>query len=300
MCPKEIEEIFKRYEHVTKGSHFVWKEYLSGWSKDDKKILTSIKGGAFRFERLKNVCTKRYLYKMEKLTDIELLQIRHFYRDSPIGVKKVNDNFLALWQFACSLSDGFDSPEFSELVDKMRIQTGEDIQSNFERGYRPEIKDDLMNCKESFVGDADLLLDFGLYLFSQFLRTKKQKDRMVNSYMSALREGHPDIGINPSKVWNPLITIMANMAAYTLTCKENLHIEFIKSSNYELITSDQPVINIAKNVDRDYFKFYYPLSPSLGIVFPSDEYEVVEDDKELIGRMNALIKDSSDMFIFKY
>ena len=133
MYPKEIEELFKRYEHITKGSHFVKKEYLAGWSKDGKQVLTSIKGSAFSPNSLQDVCTKRYMYKMEKLTEIELLQLRYMYKDSPRIVQKVNDNFLTYWQLACSITDELRTPELAELANKMKIQVGENLQTNFER-----------------------------------------------------------------------------------------------------------------------------------------------------------------------
>ena len=295
-----IDKLVTKYQTITKGSHFVKREYLSGWSPDGEKIYTSIDKKQYRFCGLKNVCVETYMYKLETLTEFELKQIRYFYKDSPKAVKEANDNFLLGWQVFCLVSDKIDSPEIKELVRKMRIQAGENIQTNFESGFIKEVRDDLLNCSEDFLSNDDYLLSFSFFLFSQFLRTQKQRDRMVTSFENDKKTQLPKNIFDPVRVWNPLITVMTNMAAFQMLCKENLHIKFIKSNKRLIKTGDQPILNIADNVDKDYVRFYYPINSSLAIVFPVNKSEISIDDENVIDAFNLLIEKESNRFVFKY
>ena len=91
---------------------------------------------------------------------------------------------------------------------------------------------------------------------------------------------------------------MTNMASYTMLLKPNLHIEFIKSSNNLLITGDQPIVNIIDD-DSDE-KFYFPISPSVGLIFPCSENKVINDNQILIDKMNDTISKSSIRYVVKY
>ncbi len=295
-----LNDLLAKYQTVTKASHYVKREYLSNWSPDGKKIYTSMNNGEYHFCGLKSVCTETYMYQLETLSDFEMMQIRRFYRGSPEAVKQANENFILGWQIACLVSENIDSPELKELAKKMKIQVGEDIQTNFESGFIDEVKSDLLNCSEDFLSNDDYLLSFSFFLFSQFLRTQKQRNKIISSFESDTQVPLPKEIFDPKRIWNPLITVMTNMAAFRMLCQTNLHIKFIKSNSRLIKTCDQPILNIADDIDKDYVKFYYPINPSVAIIFPADSYEIVEDDDFLIDKYNKLIEKESNRFVFKY
>ena len=99
-------------------------------------------------------------------------------------------------------------------------------------------------------------------------------------------------------MWKVLIFVMTNMASYTMLLKPNLHIEFIKSTDKLLITGDQPIVNIIG--DDSVERFYFPLSPTVGLIFPSTKNKLIIDDYELINKMNNEILKSSTRYVVKY
>lgn len=113
-----------------------------------------------------------------------------------------------------------------------------------------------------------------------------------------MMKGKKRFPLNPNRMWKILIIIMTNMASYTMLLKNNLHIEFIKSTKNLLITGDQPIVNIIDDEHKE--KFYFPISPSVGLVFPCLENQVITDNQMLIDKMNDRIKESSIRYIVKY
>lgn len=296
---EEIEKIFSKYSHPTKASHFVKREYLKQWSNDGEHVLRSINGGPFVLVASKEICTERYMYEIEKLGKNEIIFLKYMYHNAPDVVKKLNDSYLEDWQIACNITEIFNGSEFEEFVRKMKIQAGEDMQTSYESAYTAIIRNSLLNCDESFLHNEDEKLNFAIFLFSQFLRTQKQKNNLIQTYKKAQEEKPNDFQMDPESLWKVLITIMTNMASYTLLCKENTHIQFIVSDDGKLMTGDQPVINIAANKETDYVKFYYPINPNIGIIYPVDKYCILKNDQEIIERMNNEIVNNSLRFIFK-
>ncbi len=146
--------------------------------------------------------------------------------------------------------------------------------------------------------DDDEKLNFCLFLFSQYLRTQKKKQAIMKNYAEADEERKRRFPLNPTRMWKLLIFIMTNMASYTMLLKPDLHIEFIKSSNNLLITGDQPIVNIID--DDSVEKFYFPIFPTIGLIFPCSENKIITDNQLLMDKVNALIKKASVRYVVKY
>lgn len=293
-----IKKIFNKYNKVTKKSHFVKQEYLKNWSRDNNSVLTSLNGSPYKLESTTNICHERYMYKMEMLTDNEVMQLKYFYAKSPEIVRKINDDFINDWQLCCKLMKLIENDKNKEMLKKMLIQTGEDLQTNLESAYTDKIKKCILSCDESFLLDDDEKLNFCLFLFSQYLRTQKKKQAIMKNYEEADEERKIRFPLDPTRMWKLLIIIMTNMASYTMLLKLNVHIEFIKSTNNLLITGDQPIVNIIGDDSEE--KFYFPISPSVGLIFPCSENKVITDNQSLIDEVNDLIKKSSVRYVIKY
>ena len=299
LIKKAIDEISKKYEHVTKRSHFVKQEYLMKWSGNNKNILVSINSCDFKKDTPRNICNEKYMYKLEEFTKEEMAFLKHIYSLTPEPVKTVNDSFLNEWQLCCSLAKQAENSKNSELFKKMLVQTGENLQSSYESAYSKTIQDDLRNCKEDFLNDYNEKLNFAIFLFSQYLRTQKMKKRIIKNYESFSEEIKQSFKAKPDKLWKAMITILTNAASYTMLIKENVHIKFIKNSSKSFLTSDQPIINIGK-VNNNEDQFYFPISPEIAIIFPSEKNEVIIDDKDIIDKYNQVMKLESERFVIKY
>lgn len=118
------------------------------------------------------------------------------------------------------------------------------------------------------------------------------------NYNEADEERKKRFPLNPVRMWKVLIFIMTNMASYTMLLKPNLHIEFIKSTEKLLITGDQPIVNIIG--DDSVERFYFPILPTVGLIFPSTKNKVIIDDYKLINKMNNEILKSSVRYVVKY
>lgn len=302
---KETEEYIKeklcQFEHVTKKSHFVKQEYMKNWSQDKSKVLASIDGGPYHLISTENICHKRYMYKLEPLTNTELLQIKNFYSESPQIVKNINDRFLDKWQYLCTLikyseEETLNTNFDQNLFEKVLIQTGEDLESILESSYTDKIKKCLLSCDESFLFDDNEKLNFCIFLISQYLRTQKSKRKIIENFKNKCDE---DFNLNPERLWKVLIFVVTHMAAFNFLSTENIHIKFLKSSNHALITGDQPIVNIG-NTDSGVDKFYFPVTPCVGLIFPSDKNETIENDIALINEMNERIKKSCVRYTIKY
>lgn len=255
-------------------------------------------GSPYKSESTASICYERYMYKMELLSDNEVMQLKYFYANSPDIVKKINNEFIDDWQLCCKLMKALENEKNKEFLKKMLIQTGEDLQTNLESAYTKKIKNCILNCDESFLFDDDEKLNFCLFLFSQYLRTQKKKQAIMFNYNEADEERKKRFPLNPVRMWKVLIFIMTNMASYTMLLKPNLHIEFIKSTEKLLITGDQPIVTIIG--DDSVERFYFPISPTVGLIFPSTKNKVIIDDYKLINKMNNEILKSSVRYVVKY
>lgn len=187
-----IRKIINKYNKVTKKSHFVKQEYLKNWSHDNNSVLVSMNGSPYKSESTASICHERNMYKMELLSDNEVMQLKYFYANSPDIVKKINDEFIDDWQLCCKLMKALENEKNKEFLKKMLIQTGEDLQTNLESAYTEKIKNCILNCDESFLFDDDEKLNFCLFLFSQYLRTQKKKQAIMFNYNEADEERKKD------------------------------------------------------------------------------------------------------------
>lgn len=302
-------KIYNKYNNATHNQHFVKKEYLSYWSKDNKKILGKKKGdNAYRYYDLNHICVANDIYAIDHhYNEIELVFLRGLYENYPNYIKQVLDRHIALLQrqtspdfinFTQSVKGG------DKLTKGFQSQSGEDAQTDIENKFFGIVKKYIVNEDDSFLDDVMLRTTFILGLTTQFMRTNKSRELLVNAFDPLIEDFEEknkalDIKIDSEALWKGTIDIMPFLQTFQLNQKRG-GIEFIKSDD-KFITSDSPVVHIGKKDDRGYaleMKYLYPITPSLCIIYPSGNI-VREATTEEVAHINSLVLDNSHLFLFK-
>ena len=114
--------------------------------------------------------------------------------------------------------------------------------------------------------------------------------------------------IDIEKIWFFISFSIGNILAYNIIRLRKAKVTLlINQSNIEFITSDQPVVNLQDELDKNnsakYFELYLPISPTTAIIVDfesnSDSFKEVNiQDTEYVKKFNDKIIKESDIFIF--
>ena len=118
-----------------------------------------------RYIGLNNICVEKDMYKLETLNECEIQFIKEYYKDSPIFVRLINNEFLEQWQLFCRSADCIEK-EINISFENVRIQKGEDLQSEYEQNLTEKLKENLYSKSEEFLNNDNEKLCFLLFLFT--------------------------------------------------------------------------------------------------------------------------------------
>lgn len=282
--------------------HYVWREYLRNFCFKDDSVYSLINLFKVVPNNLTNVAQERFFYKLHDITkeDYRFLNgfLDYFLKDSDEMkdyLKTVQMSYLAT-----ILKNTIDD-------EKLTAKFQKDIQNDyFERhmteneslGKKLILVQSVKELKECF-NDKNGFKTI-LFLSMQFVRTKKQRIKLNKEFKKSK--------INIDKFSTFVSFSIGNILAYNLIQRRKHNVSLlINNSSIEFITSDQPVINLEDETDKDgialYFKLYLPLSPIYSIIldFESDENtykELMITDSNYINFLNQKIVSNSNMFLF--
>ena len=197
---------------ITEKQHYVWRKYLSAWQDDptDYRLWTGlIKQNQVKRLGLKDVAQSRFFYKLEELTDAELLFLSQYKSRLSSNIQSIANPIISGYRWFTNIkrtiAKGIITPgeDFLHEIKKMEANVFEDIQSQIEH-----MGDDLLKCKSS--GDLKTLAveqeyEILFYLMVQYMRTKTRKDSFSNTLLDA-----PVLKAVADKCW-PFFNIVTAM-----------------------------------------------------------------------------------------
>ena len=216
------------------------------------------------------IAQERYFYKISPLTEDKIKFIfKLWIHYQPDIVKKANINWLYL----------FSTPEIIKKTIPENIAP--DINNNFFKtldlnfeeklhsmveGESITILNNLINFNFNYFHDENIFLQLLFFLLTQYFRTKKMQNSINQIF---IKNGFSNL----QDTWNVTRWIIATTISYNLFVQgECKLIALINESGKNLITSDQPAINIyagikpGQELNKDEFELYYPLSPQNAIL----------------------------------
>lgn len=268
----------------TKNQHHVWRHYLDSWAAEGTFCFYRQRDKQLISTQPKSVASETYFYRMPKLSEADRAFLKAYIDMSPVGhLRKMNHEFVELTQLPFTLRDrlrGADiSPPTREAMEKQLEWAERNLGERFHTGIEGSgqgILDALLRQDDSFYQDDTTCGDFLYFLLNQYFRTTK-----IRAGMSDLESKFP--GHDPARTAYALSQISAvNVSASFFGERKRYRIVFLdNNSGTPLITGDQPVINLLNYAESDDMDLYYPLSPTLAIMYTKDAIKYPDKVKTL-------------------
>ena len=294
---------------ITEKQHYVWRRYLSSWQDDleDYRLWTGLlKQNQVKKLGLKDVAQSRYFYKLEELTDEELLFLKRYKRELSNNVQYIAELIITGYEWYSKIKRDISSGKIEINKDgehelkKVEANVFELLLSHIEH-----MGDELLKCNSS-KGLINLAAqqekEILFYMMVQYMRTKVRKD----SFTGALSE-RADLQSIGVKCWPFFIIITAMQWVEAMIFKHDYRFVVVhNNSEVPFITGDQPAVNARwKETDSEgnitSLEIYYPMSPKTALVLdftPGDKFSDVYEDKTYVIERNKMIMDEAELFIF--
>lgn len=244
---------------------------------------------------LMNVAQEKYFYELKKLSSEDIYFLKNFVESISSGViRDANYHWIDLFSFVHRFDDsvqknGTITDELKENINELVKNLNENSHAFIEAQSKIYL-DKLLNKDSSFYKSEKDRGKFLVFLVSQYTRTKKMKEEIINN-AGAIKN------INIENCIGVLSHIVTTTIAFNLLISpEYRTITFLENNtDLEFITSDQPIINLQvldtpAGQPPKRLEFYYPISPELGILL-SDEIDANSSNltKEQVEEYNQSI-----------
>lgn len=221
---------------------------------------------------LKNIGQQRYFYKAEKLTDREQNFLEGFIEYSSEENKQSLYRLLKLYN---NLADG------NEYIVNCGI---EDIHSLIE-SRSIELLNNLYNNDLSFFEDPKLRNTFSFFVSAQYARTNRKRESVLNIKFQTPNLNNDRL----ARVFQLFFIEITSNWIYRQTKIQLL----INDTGNDLITGDQPVIDIKDNPENfdepEYFNLFYPISPKKAILLSGESDGIKRINENEVDEFNKLI-----------
>lgn len=276
----------------------MWRGYLRSWASNDqiwccrsKKIFKT---------NLVNIGQERDFYKIKSLSRNDIKFILEMNKKRHFGML---NEYISWWVNLLSSIDKLKIEYEKKDVKRNDIKNKIDILiNNFEEDYHSSIEGNSNKFIKSIINkdidffDQDVCrYEFSVFLAHQYVRTKKIRENIYNSF----RDVTSKISVNIESAWSAMRNIDAISIALAIYSKKEYRIILLENnSNISYITGDQPVLNIHAvddfgNKIPTKTEFYYPVSPNIAILLSNDKiykhkkYTLSEND---VVKYNSFIK----------
>ena len=294
--------------NIKRRHHYVWQNYLHAWERGDKLWC-------LRDKKIFNTGTialgvERDFYETHNLSEIDIEFLRRVIsREPDPELQELLTNWIEFFTLPQRsekklTESGRMNSDLAHKLFARRIQLEEDLHERIEKlgakGLESLIKGDT-----DFLYASESRFDFVYYLCNQYLRTKKIENRFLTE-----SEYSPfTAGVNPRAVINAFRHIMSMRMALDLTSPKLEYMVqlVVNETEYNFVTSDQPVINLncpfpVDNRLPSRNQFYYPVSPRIAIYILNDENRMDKrysiTDSETVIQHNQLIFSASHTQVY--
>ena len=242
-------------EKIKKKQHYIWRHYLKPWTNDNK-IWCKIGNRIFQTSPV-NIGAETYFYEAHELNELEKYMILSYIKRTPAENHAI-------------LIDSFDRYNFYSIHSNETKKSGLEDYHNFIENNAISILDKVYKRDLSFLRNNDKNVKFSYYLGLQYMKTKKMLKSYVGIFDAKIIPDEYKGKFDPEKVGKVYGILLADCMGNWIHSRGQF---YFYESEYELIASDQPIINIRANylsatVNR--IELYYPLTPYLAL-FISDK-----------------------------
>lgn len=296
------------FHQSKKQQHYVWKRYLKAWAGGDDSVW-ALRGSNIFESNVRNLGQQRYFYELHPFTNQDMLFLKAWIElSNNEHLRKLNYWWVDYYEMIFKLLDGLRSKggdDAHSLVSRALRNIEEEIQGSIESSGDRVLTKLQKGQADFFRNGSDEVNDFIIFICHQFLRTKKQRDGM-RKHLSSLCES---VGVNLEAIIAPIRHISATNIGWALYSDRRDYRLLILDApeGMELITSDQPVVNLeAYDFEHDLKEldevkelgFYYPVTPHRAALLTkrqgfSESLTVLDVD-----RLNRMMMKASHEMVF--
>ncbi|SDS47960.1 DUF4238 domain-containing protein [Bradyrhizobium canariense] len=219
--------------------------------------------------RTHDVAVDRDFYKLQVLTDEDIKLIKWLVVDAATHELSKRHHTDLLTSFAAPLRfveknrSTFKSVEsIDEYIDEYQTNAMEDYHGRMEQSFLP-ILEDVLRGDLSFYEDGDKCITFLHFISTQHMRTKRTREKTIE----VLRSKN---NIDFSRCWNIAVHMFSFNIGLSLfrERKKRSLLLLENKTGLPFVTGDQPTVNLLADgtAPPDALSFYYPVSPTLGLV----------------------------------
>jgi hypothetical protein len=246
---------------------------LKPWAVDGK--IACLRNGRLFRTNTSNVAIKTDFYRLREFTEQDLQAIQQLcLQNAGPELREAQRGWIAIFRLPFTLREVCASalgshPVVDTLFNEMINNLEEDLHAHIE-GASISHLEALRKGDLQFLDSDDELVAFLHFVSVQYLRT----DKIRSATIAALK----DVSLfDVERVWGLMSHLLAtNVSHYLFMNRDRLRVSLVRvSGGAELITSDQPLINLralnfpARQPPQE-FEVYYPVSPTVALLLEAD------------------------------
>jgi hypothetical protein len=290
--------------NISKRQHYVWRSYLNSWAAEN--LIWCNRNGVIFHSQLMNVGQEKFFYEVMNMNDEEISFIRLIGNsNNRPEMNGLIDDIINYFRTPALIENFLTSinipdQESWNLHREAKVNAHEHIHSSLESESRI-ILDKLLDNNISVMDNETDKYNFIQYISFQYLRTKKQKNRIINMKLNLPHNINEKINI--INVWGPIsVALSYQLAMGVIGHRKPFKLKILNNTtNINFITGDQPVINmraVGKQPSTEVhdLDIYHPLSPKIAIILSPDITENRAknvNDPDVIKEFNNMIVSES-------
>lgn len=254
------------------NQHHVWQHHLRAWANRKGQIwcLQQGKPGAF-LANTSNVASQRFFYQFHELSEADLSYLESLISAATDqSLQKMNREWVSTLQLTFTIRKQLANlaipqdarEEYERELRTVERTLGESYHSSMEDIGKPILEKLRSGDAAFFDDDGQEAMDWIQFMSFQIFRTSKLRNAMKNLPFETPHD--------PSKT-GPIEQFIyaTNIGTYLFLQRKNYRIVFLRNeTGCPFITGDQPIANmLGLNDEQERLEFYYPLNPTLAILF---------------------------------